>query len=98
MKKRSTNKRGRMMTVQQFRASFWDEQKCGEQLSRQRWPEGFKCPRCGGPSRGYMAERQVHECARCAYLSEAELRRLKVALDDNWLRKRIGGPPSRSGP
>jgi len=55
------------MTVQQFRASFGDEQKCGEQLSRQRWPEGFQCPRCGGPSRGYMAERQVHECALCAY-------------------------------
>jgi transposase-like protein len=56
-----------MMTVQQFRASFGDEQQCGEQLSRQRWPEGFQCPRCGGPSRGYMAERQVHECALCAY-------------------------------
>ena len=67
MKKRSTSKRGRMMTVREFRASFGDEQHCGEQLSRQRWPEGFKCPRCGGPSRGYMAERQVHECALCAY-------------------------------
>ena len=67
MAKRSTTKRGRMMTVQQFRASFGDEQKCGEQLSQQRWPEGFQCPRCGGPSRGYMAERQVHECALCAY-------------------------------
>jgi predicted RNA-binding Zn-ribbon protein involved in translation (DUF1610 family) len=46
-----------MMTVQQFRASFGDEQQCGEQLSRQRWPAGFTCPRCGEPSRGYMAER-----------------------------------------
>ena len=55
------------MTVQQFRASFGDEQQCGEQLSRQRWPDGFKCPRCGGSSRGYMAERQVHECTLCAY-------------------------------
>lgn len=56
-----------MMTVQQFRRLFGDEQQCGEQLSRQRWPEGFICPRCGGPSRGYMAARQVHECARCSY-------------------------------
>jgi transposase-like protein len=67
MAKRSTTKRDGMMTVQQFRASFGNEQQCGEQLSRQRWPEGFKCPRCGGPSRGYMAARQVHECALCAY-------------------------------
>ncbi len=56
-----------MMTVQQFRASFGEEQQCGEQLSRQRWAEGFTCPRCGGPSRGYMVVRQVHECAHCGY-------------------------------
>jgi hypothetical protein len=55
-----------MLTVQEFRAQFGDEQQCGEQLSRQRWPEGFVCPRSGGPSRGYMSARQVHECARCS--------------------------------
>jgi len=67
MKKRISGKRGRMMTVREFRASFGDEQQCGEQLSLQRWPEGFACPRCAGPSRGYMAFRRVHECARCGY-------------------------------
>ena len=55
------------MTVGEFRARFGDEQQCGQQLSRQRWPEGFSCPRCGGPSRGYMAARRVHECAGCGY-------------------------------
>jgi len=33
----------------------------------ERWPEGFRCPRCQGTSRGYIASRRVHECARCAY-------------------------------
>jgi transposase-like protein len=56
-----------MMTVREFRSSFGGEQQGGEQLSRQRWPEGFKCPRCQGPSRGYMGKRQMHECARCGY-------------------------------
>ncbi len=56
-----------MLRVQEFRSLFGEESGCGEQLSRQRWPEGFRCPRCDGPSRGYMADRQVHECARCAY-------------------------------
>ena len=55
------------MTVQQFRSSFGNEQQCGEQLTLERWPNGFQCPRCSGPTRGYMAERQVHECARCGY-------------------------------
>lgn len=36
-------------------------------MTRQRWPEGFQCPRCGGPSRGYMLGRRVHECAGCGY-------------------------------
>src|SRR5258708_18475741 len=67
MQKRSKGKRGQMLTVQEFRASFGEEQQCGEQLSRQRWPDGFGCPRCGGPSRGYMSVRQVHECAGCGY-------------------------------
>ena len=67
MTKRNTGRGGRIMTVREFGARFGDEQQCGEQLSRQRWPEGFCCPRCGGPSRGYMATRRIHECARCGY-------------------------------
>src|ERR1017187_3846671 len=67
MKKPGSKSGTKMLTVLEFQTQFGDEQQCGEQLSRQRWPEGFACPRCGGPSRGYMAVRQVHECNRCAY-------------------------------
>jgi transposase-like protein len=67
MKKSGSKSGTKMLTVLEFQTQFGDEQQCGEQLSRQRWPEGFSCPRCGGPSRGYMAARQVHECARCSY-------------------------------
>lgn len=67
MKKRSTSRRSAIMTVEQFRVRFGDERQCGEQLSRQRWFNGFKCPRCGGPGCGYIAARRVHECAVCAY-------------------------------
>lgn len=56
-----------MLTVHQFRSSFGEEAQCGAQLSRQRWPEGFRCPRCGGSSRGYMVARRLHECSACAY-------------------------------
>jgi transposase-like protein len=56
-----------MLTVQEFRFLFGEDSGCGAQLSRQRWPEGFRCPRCDGPSRGYIRDRQVHECARCGY-------------------------------
>ena len=56
-----------MMTVQEFRSQFCDEQQCGEQLSWHPRLEGFRCPRCGGPSRCNMAVRQVHESARCSH-------------------------------
>lgn len=46
---------------------YGDEAQCGAQLTRQRWPAGFSCPRCGGASRGYLAARRVHECAGCGY-------------------------------
>ena len=56
-----------MLTVQEFRRLFGEERQCGAQLTRQRWPEGFRCPRCAGLSRGYIASRRVHECAGCGF-------------------------------
>ncbi len=56
-----------MLTVGEFRAQFGEESQCAEQLTRQRWPEGFRCPRCAGTTRGYIAARRVHECKQCAY-------------------------------
>ena len=60
-------RRSKMLTVQGFRTLFGEEWQCGAQLTRQRWPAGFECPRCSGPSRGYLVSRQVHECAGCGY-------------------------------
>lgn len=60
-------KRKQVMTVLEFRSAFPNEAACAEYLTRQRWPRGFQCPRCDGPSRGYMASRRVHECAACGY-------------------------------
>ena len=59
--------RVRMLTVGEFRAQFGEEAQCAEQLDRQRWPEGFRCPRCDGGTRGYIASRRVHECKLCGY-------------------------------
>jgi len=53
--------------VGEFRTQFGEESQCAEQLTRQRWPEGFRCPRCSGATRGYVASRRVHECKQCVY-------------------------------
>ena len=48
----------------EFEANFSTEEACREYLSRLRWPEGFRCPRCQGrkswPVRGVLLE-----CAEC---------------------------------
>jgi len=59
--------KSKMLTVQGFRWLFGDESQCAAQLTAQRWPEGFCCPRCSGSTRGYIAARRVHECAACGY-------------------------------
>ncbi|MBM4287526.1 MAG: transposase [Deltaproteobacteria bacterium] len=34
-------------TMQEFEEKFSSEQSCIDYLFRIRWPEGFRCPRCG---------------------------------------------------
>lgn len=57
----------RMMTIQQFRQHFGEEEQCWEHLRCLRWPQGFVCPRCGGDSRGYMKAKRLDECRQCGY-------------------------------
>ncbi|MGD0632632.1 MAG: IS1595 family transposase [Terracidiphilus sp.] len=50
----------------ELEASFGSEEACRAYLARLRWPDGFRCPRCGGvrswPVRGVLLE-----CAGCGY-------------------------------
>ena len=50
----------------QFQRRFPDEAACAAYLARQRWPEGFVCPACGG-TRAWALRGKVHtrECAGC---------------------------------
>ena len=48
----------------ELEAAFATEETCRAYLARLRWPDGFRCPRCGGgkswPVRGVLLE-----CAAC---------------------------------
>lgn len=52
----------------EFEARFSTEAACREYLFRLRWPDGFRCPRCGGrkswPLRGVLLQ-----CVGCSYQS-----------------------------
>jgi ISXO2-like transposase domain/Transposase zinc-ribbon domain len=48
----------------ELEANFGTEEACRAYLARLRWPDGFRCPRCGG-SRSWPVRGVLLECARC---------------------------------
>lgn len=53
-------------TEQEFEESFATERACAEYLARLKWPEGFRCPRCGN-SRGWPKGTEMVRCSACDY-------------------------------
>jgi transposase-like protein len=50
----------------EFQERFADEEACRAYLFASRWPEGFRCPRCGGGDVGVRHRRRlVWQCKRC---------------------------------
>ena len=52
----------------EFEAWFPDEAHCVAYLARLRWPDGFRCARCGH-ERAWPTTRGRHVCARCRHQS-----------------------------
>jgi len=53
-------------TLGEFEARFSSDAACREYLFTLRWPEGFRCPRCGH-ARSWPTGTGRFECAACAY-------------------------------
>jgi transposase-like protein len=51
-------------TLAEFEASFPTDAACRDYLFRLRWPDGFRCPRCGH-GKAWPLGRVVFECAGC---------------------------------
>jgi|GEM_PF-477983 len=53
--------------LKRFLLRFGTEEACARALFAARWPDGFRCPRCG-LSRAYLiASRRLFQCAACKY-------------------------------
>jgi len=50
--------------MQEFEEKFASEKSCIDYLFRLRWPEGFRCPRCGF-ERYWAMSRGLYRCASC---------------------------------
>ena len=51
-------------TLSEFEARFATEETCRAYLVRLRWPEGFRCPRCGGAT-AWPVRTVLWQCAAC---------------------------------
>jgi ribosomal protein L37AE/L43A len=52
--------------MQEFEDWFGREERCREYLLRHRWPEGFRCPRCGN-DRAWQMGRMLFRCTKCEF-------------------------------
>ncbi len=55
-------------TLLEFEKQFSTEEACEEYLFMIRWPDGFKCPRCGH-SKSWRTQKKLLHCSSCGYQS-----------------------------
>jgi len=54
------------MALLEMLQKYSTDDKCREILTKLRWPEGVRCPRCGEDGTCYLQERKQFECS-CGY-------------------------------
>jgi transposase-like protein len=55
------------MSLVEFQRKFATEEACMEHLFKLRWPEGYRCPRCGHGSCCFHSTRRLYQCSKCKY-------------------------------
>jgi transposase-like protein len=50
----------------EFQRWFPDEDACREFLIASRWPDGYRCPRCGG-GQAVLLRKRLWQCSGCRY-------------------------------
>ena len=54
-------------TLQEFQATFPEEESCWEALRNVRWPQGFVRPRCEFRESCWISTRRLEPCCGCRY-------------------------------
>ena len=49
----------------EFERRFATTEACRPYLVQLRWPEGFRCPKCGGAKASPVGQRLLFQCAAC---------------------------------
>lgn len=82
-------------TLREFQRQFADEAACRAYLAASRWPDGYRCPRCGSGKAFELARRFLWQCKSCGQQSSVTagtaLHRTRISLRDwFWAAYLIG--------
>ena len=58
-------KRYRERSLHEFQKEFSTEEACAQHLREMRWPDGFRCPRCGHGEAWLIRTRNILDCKSC---------------------------------
>jgi transposase-like protein len=53
------------MTLMEFQRDFGTEEQCRAYLFQKRWPDGFRCPKCGHAEHFSIKSRNLYQCKAC---------------------------------
>jgi ribosomal protein L37AE/L43A len=61
------------LSMAEFLDRYGSEEKCETALAASRWPDGFRCPACGGAAHGSFARagRRYWQCSACRHQCSA---------------------------
>jgi transposase-like protein len=48
-----------------FMGRYGTEAQCADALFKARWPQGFRCPACGGSRHSVVKTRSLYQCTHC---------------------------------
>lgn len=55
------------LDLTEFQQKFCTEEACMAHLFALRWPDGYKCPRCGHDRYCFHSTRRLYQCSKCKY-------------------------------
>lgn len=53
------------LSLLEFQREFSTEEACADHLRKLRWPDGFKCPKCGSGEAWFIRTRNILDCKGC---------------------------------
>ena len=74
----------------QLKRRFRTERDCLRYLIKRKWPEGFRCPRCGHNEAYVIEKRRLYQCKRCRP-SDIAYRQYHISQDQKALEGLVLG-------